>query len=80
MLIVVETEGAWDTAEMDGAREMTVCSKPLAVVGVTGLVGLLDDARSGFSSLVFFFFKNPKLGIGIRRACGGDSRAKAGTV
>lgn len=76
LLMVVKVEGASDTVDMDGARGAAVCSNPLDTLGVMGLVGLLADAGSGFSSLVFFFFKNPKLGIGIRHASGGDSRAK----
>jgi hypothetical protein len=38
-------------------------SKLLVVEGVTGLVGLLADERSELPSLVFFFFRNPRVGI-----------------
>lgn len=42
---------------------MVVWSKLLAAVGVTGLVGLLGGNGSVLPSLVFFFLRNPRLGI-----------------
>lgn len=59
-LAVGRLELAWDEAAPADWRDE---SKGLEVVGVTGLVGL-DVDGSELPSLVLFFFRNPRLGMG----------------